>query len=259
MAHNSQREPKPVPPPTIPDVTDADVTAAQAAAKEAMDLIGELEDRVISGDDTVTPEEIAARESLGRFARLRAAATLRKAATAKEAARLRDCQILHDEMTAYAVGDGTRLAELYQAIFDAREAFQSVLEERNQIVASWYRRAKALDIAQDDGRPTPKTTDGLVSLGRSNSEVRTESTVFSLEGVARYLGSYESPVLFGAEQVQGIIAALRKIDTPDMRVSAEFIYRGESGGIIARDRPFTDEELSWMPVRRVTAEEAWPE
>ncbi|NVM97685.1 hypothetical protein [Arthrobacter sp. SDTb3-6] len=259
MARTSQREPKAAPPATIPEVTDADVKAAQAAAKEAMDLIGELEERVINGDDTVTPDEIAAQESLGRFARLRAAATLRKAAGAKEAARLRDCQILHDEMTAYAGQDGQRLADLYQAIYDAREEFRSIMEERNDTVLSWHQRAQALDISQEDGRPTPKANDGLISLGRGTFAVKTDITVFGHEDIDNYLGTHEKAIPFDADAVQAKIARLRQIDTPDQRTVPEYIYRGPNGALLERDRPFTDEEVARTGVRRITAAEAWPE
>ena len=259
MARNTPPEPRPVPPATVPEVTDADVTAAQTAAKEAMELIAELEERVISGDDTVTADQIAAQESLGRFARLRAAATLRKATDAKEAARLRDCQILHDEMAGYAGSDGQRLAELYQAIYDAREEFRAIMEERNETVASWYRRATALDVARDDGRPTPKVKDGLISLGRSAYYIKTDSSTFGLEDVDNYLGTHEKAISFDADAVRNKVAALRKIDTPDLRTVTEFIYRGPNGAILERDQPFTDEEVARTGVRRITAAEAWPE
>ncbi|WP_113717305.1 hypothetical protein [Arthrobacter dokdonensis] len=259
MARTTDREPKTVPPATRPEVTDADVDAADAAAKEAQDLVAELEEKVINGDDTVTPDQIVAQESLGRFARLRAAATRRKADAAKEAARLRDCQILHDEMTDYASKDGQRLANLYQAIYDAREEFQAVVEERNATVASWHRRAEALGIAQDDGRPVPKENDGRVSLGRGTLSIRTEGTVFAIEHVPNYLGSHDSPIRFDAETVAARVAKLRKIDEPDHRAIAEYIYKGANGAIVQRDRPFTAEEVSHLGVRLVGAAEAWPE
>lgn len=253
------REPKTVPPATEPEVTDADVAAADAAAKEAQDLVTELEQKVINGDETVTPDQIVAQESLGRFARLRAAATRRRADAAKEAARLRDCQILHDEIAAYATGDGERLATLYQAIFDAREAFETVMEERNEFVASWHRRAIVLGIAKDDGRPLPKEKDGRVAIAQQGTGVRVDSTVFELEHVPNYLGSNERLVRWDAESVDGMVAHLRKIDEPGSRPTPEYIYQGRNGAIIGRDRAFTDEELSYMDVRRVVAAEAWPE
>jgi len=235
------------------------VAAADAAAKEAQELVTELEQKVINGDESVTPDQIVAQESLGRFARLRAAATRRKADAAKEAARLRDCQILHDEIAAYATGDGERLATLYQAIFDAREAFRTVMEERSEFVLSWYRRAEALGVAKDDGRPMPKEKDGRIALARNSTGVKTDTAVFKFESSEVYLGTHERPALFDEDGVAAVCASLRKIDEPTLRPIPEYIYRGPNGAILERDHPFTDEEIARTGVRRIVAAEAWPE
>lgn len=256
MAGSTPGKPDDTLPEPVPEVvTDADVAAAEAAATEAQALVTELEEKVLNGDDTVTPDEIVAQESLGRFARLRAESTRRKAVKSKEAARLRACEALYADIDTYASGEGKRFGPMFQAIYDAKAAFKTAVEERNAEVRTWRQRAEALEVAVDDGRPTPRASDGRVALGGGAALVRADGRIFYTIDAKTYLDALDGT----PEDVASVVKNLNEIDIPDPQVQPTYIYRGPAGAIVARDRPYTDDELAYLPVKRITAKEAWPE
>ncbi|MEU8535464.1 hypothetical protein [Streptomyces parvulus] len=88
--------------------------------------LAELEERVRSGDETVTAEEIEHARSLARFAELRTEAAERRAAEdqAAEAARDRAARIAE----ARRLLDGHGLGDVAEAYAAAREALHALVE-----------------------------------------------------------------------------------------------------------------------------------
>jgi hypothetical protein len=72
------------------DVIVADLASAEAEAREAAELVAALESAALAGSDNVSPAQIAAQESLSRFARVRAETTRRQAALSRSASRCSD-------------------------------------------------------------------------------------------------------------------------------------------------------------------------
>lgn len=257
--------------PSDPDVvTDADVEAAETAAQEAQDLVAELENKVLNGDVTVTPEEIVAQESLGRFARLRAAATRRKAAKSKETARLLACEALYDDIDAHATDGGEHLATLLHAVEDAITAFSASVTERNSTIQVWRERALALDIPNHAAPVAPPTTHGRVGLAPNGRDgviagrraVKPLDATFYLNEV---LGKLKTAKVIGERIVpnglatDAVYTSLSAVDAPAAESTASHFYHGPNGGIIAMDRPFSDDEIKRLQLTVITRQEAWGE
>lgn len=117
--------------------TEADVRQAEQEANEAEALVNALEERVIDGDEDITPDQIASQRELGRFARLRAQATARKAERARRAARLKELNTLRAEIEGYAAGSGERFTTLLMAAEEACTAFLAAVHERNEKIRTW--------------------------------------------------------------------------------------------------------------------------
>jgi hypothetical protein len=234
-------------------VTDDDVAAAEAAADDAQALVAELEERVANGDESVTEDDIVAQESLGRFARRRVEATRRKAAAAKAAARLRECEALAKEIEGYTSGSGEHFASLLQAVQDAREAFTAALTAHNEKLGGWAVRAAALGVGVHDGRPVPPAEDGRLALGRGAEILRAGRRQLYTVDSKHYLALVDS------SDAGAAVANLRSIDAPTPEDTATHFYRGENGQVICRDRPYSDEELTYVNVTAISRAEAWGE
>lgn len=119
---------------SIEPVSDEDVDQAEREATEAEQLAAALEQRVVNGDDSVTPEQIDSQRSLSRFARLRVAATRRKATRAKAAARMRELAELRDQVLDQASGGPASrdaVASALSGVDKAVAKFLDVAEQHN--------------------------------------------------------------------------------------------------------------------------------
>lgn len=264
MASNTQEAP----------VTDADVTAAEQEAQEAQDLVAALEARVIDGDDTVTPEDISNQESLSRFARLRAQFTANKAAKSKAAARLAACEALNKDIQAHAKGEGPGLAKLLESAHDAITAFTDAVEARNATVASYVERAKALDVPEHRLPIAPSAEHGRLGFRQIGAAAHggTSSVIAGRREIAaldpnRFLNGlldllnhegkfkYNDAVSAGPD----LFGRLAAVDAEAPEPKEKYFYRGVGDAIIAKENPFTPEEIKSFQVTEITRKEAWGE
>lgn len=132
----------------VEPVTDEDVVTTEQEAAEAEAEIGRLEERVLAGDETVTPEQIEKQRGLSRFAKLRAEAAARKAARSKQAERLKRCDALRQEIEAHSTGVGEQLAKALRKAEAALTAVYELEVERNRKVGEWRARAHDLGVPE---------------------------------------------------------------------------------------------------------------
>jgi hypothetical protein len=145
--------------------TPDDVTQAEQEAAQATQAAATLERRLLDGDDSVTAEEIGKARELSGFAKLRAEAVRRKAERTTRAARLRQCTDLAAEIQAYADTAGPRFAKLLRKVEQAIDTFTAAVDERNQLVAAWHRRAQDLGVAgHNTPLPVPPAEHGHVGI-----------------------------------------------------------------------------------------------
>ncbi|MFF2296975.1 hypothetical protein [Arthrobacter sp. NPDC058127] len=251
---------------TDPDRIIAD---AEQEAKEAENLVHTLEEKVRSGDDSVTFEEVEKARGLLSFVRLRKEAAKRKAAAATEAARLAACAALNAEITALIKGDGQRFSDQLKAAVEAFRVFRDSVDERNEKVREFRKRAENLGIPEHKhAGPVPATHGGVrlatggspgllagVVVGRSRVE-SLDADVFmnrALDLLVRE-GKLKLMDFIGAgEDLFGDMAA---IDAEAPESSAKHFYRGPNGGVFRKDEPFTDEEIQLHNLRVITKAEA---
>jgi hypothetical protein len=115
--------------------TDTSIGDSQAAEQQAAAAVAELEERVRSGDDTVTPDALAAAANRSRWARLRREAADRKAERARREAE--DRRRAETVQTVKARLDEHPLDELTARWQTAREALRALvagIEDRNQAI-----------------------------------------------------------------------------------------------------------------------------
>jgi len=178
----------------------AEVAQAEQEADEASALVAALEERIRSGDDTVTAAELDDAHKLSRFARLRRDAAHRKAAAAR-AAQVANARTRHADQIKAAVNSGALdvrpVANAYAAMRDAVTAFVTAANAYNQ---AWTQARTAID------NPPHRDEDGptLASLG-----VRVDTTVNGhprvvADGVGRYplrTAEHLARVVVDAEQL----------------------------------------------------------
>jgi multidrug efflux pump subunit AcrA (membrane-fusion protein) len=239
---------------TVDDnLTDADYAAAKQEAAEAEALVTALEDRVKDGDDTITPDQILAQESLSRFARLRLEATRRKLEKAKAKRRLDAANALHDEITAYAGGIGQKLANKMRAIEKAEQALVTLADQHDALIRSWRARAEALKIPVTDFRPMPPARDGHLALG-------TDGATTVLHAGRRKLELVEGETLLKHFRTHddraAVVAATEQMEAELPEPNVNYFYRGEGGGVIAKEEPYTDEEIHRLRLVKLTRKEA---
>lgn len=252
---------------------DPEVAAAEAEAREAEALVRELENRVIAGDDSVTPDQITAQESLSRFARLRVKFTSDKASKAHEAARLQACEALAKEIQSASKPEGAVLAKSLESVVRAFRSFSEAVEARNVRVLEWRKRAEALGVPEHSHPVPPPAKHGRVGLtpnggayglaGVIAGPVRVEQIDRDVL-LSRALDLLTREETFkhipGVDAGADLFGELESID----QVTAEpagprFYYRGTGGGVIEKDRQFTDEEIRILGVTKISRHEAYGE
>ncbi|MGA5371416.1 hypothetical protein ACPCSD_10095 [Streptomyces griseoincarnatus] len=126
------------------------------------DTLEQLEERVRSGDDTVTPEEIEQARVMGRFATLRQEAADRRAAKESAAAAARERATRIAEARRLLAGHGLDdVAELYVAARDALSALVAACDGRTEAVDAAARLLVSTDgvEARWDGSPKNSRVD----------------------------------------------------------------------------------------------------
>jgi hypothetical protein len=248
---------------------DRIIADAEQEAIEAEQLVGTLEEKVRSGDDSVTFEEVEKARGLLSFVRLRKEAAKRKADEARESARLAACTALREEVEAHAKGDGEKLRTQLQAAVDALRALYSLAEDRNASVREYRRRAAVLGIPEQLHRGPAAATHGGVRLtpgggvGVSaglivgchrvegveiNNFVNRALHLLKREGKFTYLDYVDS-----GDDLFGDLAA---IDAEAPESSAKYFYRGPQGTVFGKDEPFSAEEIKRSGLTVITEAEA---
>lgn len=253
--------------------TDPEVAAAEAEAREAEALVCELENRVIAGDETVTPDQITAQESLSRFARLRVKFTTDKAAKAQEAARLQACEALAEEIQSASKPEGAELAKALESVVRAFRSFSETVEARNVRILEWRKRAETLGVPEHVHPVAPPAQHGRLGLTPSGGAYGLAGVIAGpvrVEQIDRDVLLSRALDLLTREEafkhIPGVDAGtdlfgeLESID----KVTAEpagprFYYRGTGGGVIEKDKPFTEEEIRTLGVTKISRYEAYGE
>ncbi len=128
---------------------DQELAAAEVEAAEAEQLLQSLEEAVIAGDATVTPDDITRQDGLSRFARLRVEATRRKAAEAAVAARKAAIASIRDEVAADVATDSDELLEAFESAHAASVEFFNLAAAHNARLDSWRTRLQQLGVEEN--------------------------------------------------------------------------------------------------------------
>ncbi|MCW2496593.1 hypothetical protein [Jatrophihabitans sp.] len=114
--------------------TDIDpIAQAKQEAADAAELAQTLEDRIREGDESVTPEELANAESLGKFARLRVEAAERKVASELADAALARGRKLAKDLEAVESEDATLVEAWLDAVKTMRALGEAVAARKARI------------------------------------------------------------------------------------------------------------------------------
>ncbi|WP_427130246.1 hypothetical protein [Pseudarthrobacter sp. S9] len=248
------------------------IADAQQEASEAEQLVSTLEEAVKSGDDTVTFEEVEKARGLLSFVKLRQEAATRKAAKARAAARLAACAALHAEITDHATGDGAELAEQLEAVTDAIRAFADTVEARNTRVLGYRARAVELGIPEHIHPTAPPAVHGRVGLtagGGPGGIVGVMAGRRRLEQINRDVFLNRALDLLAREDKfkhldfvdagTDLFGDLASIDAETAGPAGNHFYRGPNGGVIAKDDPFTPDEIQRMGLTVVSKAKAYGE
>ncbi len=122
---------------TVALISPEEVDQAEQEAADAADLVTALEERVRSGDDTLTPAEIETQRDVANFARLRAEAITRKLQRSREAQRLRVLGDLADEMRTRTADDAGTYGRLLATFEDALTELITFTRDRDEQLNRW--------------------------------------------------------------------------------------------------------------------------
>lgn len=247
--------------------TDTDprkiIADAEQEAREAENLVNTLEEKVRSGDDSVTFEEVEKARGLLSFVKLRKEAAKRKASEATEAARLAACEDLNAEIAARVKGDGKEFSKQLATAVEALRRFHDAVEERNEKVREFRKRAEALGIPMQLHNGPVQATHGGVRLNNSAGVMigkRRVDTIdadtftnralnlLALEGKFKH-----QDYVHAGEDLFGDLAAI-DAETPDD--GAKYFYQGLDGGVIRKDQPFSPEEIRRFDLTVISKEQA---
>ncbi|MGS2640258.1 hypothetical protein [Streptosporangium sp. G12] len=106
-----------------------DLQAAEAEAAEAAALLAALEERLLDGDDSVTPAQLAEHRDLVTFATMRAEAARRRADKEQAAARRAEYEALADDVA----GLGEVAAPVRAAFADALAALGRLVDAEHAL------------------------------------------------------------------------------------------------------------------------------
>ncbi|HAP90718.1 MAG TPA: hypothetical protein DCR15_13705 [Arthrobacter bacterium] len=247
--------------------TDTDprkiIADAEQEAREAENLVNTLEEKVRSGDESVSFEEVEKARGLLSFVRLRKEAAKRKAAAATEAARIQACEALNADIAARVKGDGKRFSEQLQTAVEALRVFHDAVEERNTSVRAFRKRAEALGIPKQlHNGPFPATHGGVrlntgagVLVGRRHVDTIDADTfvnrmldLLTLEGKFKH-----KDYVHAGEDLFGDLARI-DAETPDD--GAKYFYRGPNGAVIRKGDEYAPDEIQRLRLTVITKAEA---
>jgi hypothetical protein len=246
------------------------IADAEQEEREAAELVATLEEKVRDGDEAVTFEEVDKARGLLSFVRLRQEAARRKAAKAQEAARLAACEALNAEITELVKGDGQRFSEMLKTAVDALRAFHDSVEERNDKVREFRKRAEDLGIPEHKHTgPVPATHGGVrlatgggpglyggVVVGRSRVDV-VHADAFANRAIGLLVREGKLEILPFIDAGEDLFGDLAAIDAGAPESSAKYFYRNrETGAIFRKDQPFTDEQIQQGNLAVITSAEA---
>ncbi|MCA4132943.1 hypothetical protein [Arthrobacter sp. M4] len=251
---------------------DRIIADAKREAAEAEQLVSALEEKVRSGDDSVTFEEVERARGLLGFVRLRQEAAKRKAEAAREAARIDACEALNADITAQVKGDGAKFSKQLKTAVDALRELYEAAEARNENVRDFRRRAESLGIPEQKHSGGAAPTHGGVRLaangypgsaagvivGRRRVDA-IDINVFvnrALNMLARENKYKHLEFVDAGEDLFGDLAA---IDAEAPENSAKYFYRGPNGAVTAKDEPFPDDVIKRNNLRVITEAEAYAE
>lgn len=145
--------------------TEVALASAEADVRDAEDLLAALQERVRDGDDTVTPEELEARASLIRFAKLRSEAAHRVAERKNADQRAESYRALGSECRAHVDATDARIVEQFGVALDALRGLWALAEERDTRLRDLRQRAKeTMGEAESHGERQLLTDAGLADL-----------------------------------------------------------------------------------------------
>lgn len=246
------------------------IAEAEQEEREAAELVATLEEKVRDGDEAVTFEEVEKARGLLSFVRLRQEAARRKAAKAQEAARLAACEALNADITAHVKGDGERFSEHLRTAVDALRAFHDAVEERNEKVRQYRKRAEALGIPEHKHTGAVPATHGGVRLatgggpglaagvvvGRSRVDM-VDADTFANRAIDLLVREGKLKVLPFIDAGEDLFRDMASIDAEAPESSAKYFYRNrQTGGIFRKDEPFTDEQIKSADLIVITKAEA---
>jgi hypothetical protein len=111
-------------------MSEMTVEDAEQEAREAESLAVELEERVRQGDESITPDQIAEAERLGRFARLRVEAATRKATERRKAAALEHAEAFKARLLNEAAAKDAAVVKAWSGAVSALRTLQAAADER---------------------------------------------------------------------------------------------------------------------------------
>lgn len=130
----------------IEKVSEADVRAAELEAAHAEARAAELVNKVESGSDDVTFDEIDASQKAGVFARLRATGMRAKADRYRVAARARRIKELSAEVRETAPRSGDELVAALSEVERAARNFLELAADHDERLRAWILRVQAFHI-----------------------------------------------------------------------------------------------------------------
>lgn len=174
--------------------TDAEadkiVADAEAAAQEAEALLGELEQRVESGDESVTREAIESAEKDRNWLRKLVAGAKSRADGLRESARQSKLAALRAEIDADSLSAGDELVTLLAGVEDAARAFAKAFQDRNDKLDGWRKRAEELGVGNMNGRLLPASEDaGVAVVVGGDAVLRVGDRLLRRHHSGRYLTS----------------------------------------------------------------------
>lgn len=260
---------------TLTDL-DAEVAQAQRDAADAEALVSALEEQISAGAEGVSAEDYESRRSLSRFAQLRVKALRQKIADAKAEKHRRECEAVRAQIEEHAATTAPRLAGLLADAEQAVSAFLLAAGEREELLHGWRANLHRLGVPDHKYPVAPPTEHGQLGTSDGGVVIAGARRMRSLD-----VGMWTSRMLGQAIAAAGLTSVsliqpggstlrlggdlreelpyqeLAEADDPQPEPTESHFYKGENGQVIARDRPFTVEELSGMRVTRVSREEAW--
>lgn len=254
---------------------DKIVADAEAAAKEAEGLLTELEQRVESGDTSVTREAIESAEKDRTWLRKLVAGAKARADVVRENARRSKLSALRQEIDADSLASGDEFVTLLANVEDAVRAFAKGFQDRNEKITAWRKRAEALRAGSMQGRLVPSSDDaGIGLVDGADADLRVGDRLLTRHYSGRILTSllhnlatgsdavpyfrdqHSNSPISGLDEVRALVARIDH-DVAAVPKDARF-FRARDGGLFVTgpDNAFSAEVMERDGLREISREEA---